>query len=104
MALTKKFKDTIQSRVKQDPAFARELLRSGVEELISGDIDTAKALLRDYINATIGFGKLGGKTGIPSKSLMRMFGASGNPQAGKLFLVIEALRKQAGVKLSIRAV
>jgi hypothetical protein len=37
------------------PPTAKELLREGVACLLSGDLDTGKAILRDYINATIGF-------------------------------------------------
>ena len=31
MVLTRNFKNTIQARVKRDPAFRRELLREGIE-------------------------------------------------------------------------
>ena len=55
MALTKDFKDTIQARAQRDPAFRKALLQEGVECLLAGDVDTGKAVLRDYINATIGF-------------------------------------------------
>ncbi len=60
MALTRDFKETIQARVERDPAFREELLKEGVEYLLSGDVDTGKAVLRDYINATIGFDELAG--------------------------------------------
>ncbi len=59
MALTRDFRETIQAHVKRDPAFREELLKEGVECLLSGDVDTGKAVLRDYINATIGFEELG---------------------------------------------
>ena len=59
MPLTRDFKETIQARAERDPAFREELLREGVELLLSGDMDTGKAVLRDYINATIGFRELG---------------------------------------------
>jgi hypothetical protein len=49
-----------------------------VPTLIEGDVDTAKAVLRDYINATIGFPALAEATKMPPKSLMRMFGPNGN--------------------------
>ena len=62
MALTRDFKETIQARIERDPAFREELLKEGVECLISGDMDTGKAVLRDYINATIGFEELGSLT------------------------------------------
>ena len=59
MALTGDFKATVQARVQADPAFREALLREGIETLLSGDVDTGKAILRDYIKATVGFEKLG---------------------------------------------
>jgi len=41
----------------------------------------AKTVLRDYLNATVGFAELAEATHIPCKSLMRMLGPSGNPRA-----------------------
>ena len=59
MPLTRDFKETIQARTERDPAFREELLKEGVECLLSGDVETGKAVLRDYIKATIGFQELG---------------------------------------------
>ena len=73
MSLSRDFKETIQARVERDPAFGEELLRQGVECLLSGDVDTGKAILRDYINSTIGFQELGALTAKSPTSLMRMF-------------------------------
>ena len=58
MALTKQFKETIQARARRDPAFRKALLQESVECLLAGDINAGKALLRDYINAMIGFEQL----------------------------------------------
>jgi hypothetical protein len=69
--------------------------------LLGGDVDTGKAILRDYIKATIGFEKLGETTDTPAKSLIRMFGPLGNPQARNLFGVIRYLQKQTGIELHI---
>jgi DNA-binding phage protein len=77
------------------------LLREGIDTMLSGDIDTGKAILRDYIKATVGFEKLGEATGTQPKSLIRMFGPRGNPQARNLFSVISYLQKQAGVQLHV---
>ena len=55
MPLTREFKETVQARLRSDRKYRKELLREGVECLLSGDLDTGKAILRDYINATIGF-------------------------------------------------
>lgn len=103
MPLTRSFKETVQARAKKDPAFRKALLVEGVEAFLSGDVDTGKAVLRDYINATIGFEDLAEATGTTSKSLMRMFGPAGNPQASNLFAVIGHLQKAEKVGLEVRA-
>ena len=72
--------------------------------LLAGDVDTGKALLRDYINATIGFEELSRRTKRPAKSLMRMLGPRGNPQARHLLAVLDALQRATGVQLQVRAV
>jgi hypothetical protein len=104
MPLTRDFKETIQSRIRKDPAFRKELLREGIECLLSGDLDTGKTILRDYINATVGFEKLGILTHKPAKSLMRMFGPKGNPRARNLFEVISHLQKSSGFRLGLQYV
>ena len=103
MALTKDFKDSIQARVLRDTAFRKALLQEGVECLLSGDVDTGKAVLRDYINATIGFEELSRVFDKSSKSLMRIFGPKGNPQASNLFAVIGYLQEQEGIHLEVKA-
>jgi len=102
MPLTRQFKDTVLARVQRDPAFRDALLREGVQALVSGDMDTGKAVLRDYINATIGFESLGQAVGTPPKSLMRMFGPRGNPNARNLLAVVGHLQKSSGVELTVR--
>lgn len=101
MVLTRSFKELVQKNIARDPAYAEALLREGIDTLLAGDVDTGKAILRDYINATIGFEKLGKATSTPSKSLMRMFGPRGNPQASNLFNVIRCLQKHAGLELHV---
>lgn len=103
MALTRTFKETVRARVARDPAFKQALLSEGVAALLEGDVDTGKAVLRDYINATVGFESLAAATGAPAKSLMRMFGPRGNPTANNLFAVIGCLQRESGVTLEIRA-
>ncbi len=103
MPLTKDFKETVQARVHRDPAFRKELLREGVETFLSGDVETGKIVLRDYINATIGFDELADATRLPSKSLMRMLGPSGNPHARNLFGIINTLQKKEHVRFEVKA-
>lgn len=102
MALTKGFKETVKTRVQRDTAFRRELLREGVECLLAGDLQTGKAVLRNYINATVGFVALAEVVGRSPKSLMRMFGPSGNPQARNLFQVVRYLQQKEHVSFHLK--
>ena len=102
MALSRKTGETIQARAARDPRFRRELLREGVQCLLSGDLETGKTVLRDYINATVGFEELAARTHKSPKSLMRMFGPKGNPQARNLFEIIGYLQKKEGMSLEVR--
>jgi DNA-binding phage protein len=101
MARTKSFQDLVRGHAKTDKAFAEALLREGIDAMLSGDMETGKTILRDYIKATVGFEKLGEATGAPPKSLIRMFGPRGNPQARNLFNVIRYLQKRAGLHLHV---
>jgi DNA-binding phage protein len=103
MVLTRSFKETVQARAMVDPAFRDALLRDGIEIMLGGDVETGKSILRDYIKATVGFEKLGAETGSSAKSLIRMFGSRGNPQARNLFTVLGYLQKQAGLTLHVTA-
>ena len=103
MALTRDFKQTVLARVQADPAFRDALLTEGIASLLSGDVHTGKAMLRDDIKATVGFEQLGADTGSSPKSLIRMFAPSGNPQARNLFTVIRPLQRHAGLSLQVTA-
>ncbi len=101
MALTRAFRSTVQARVLADASYGRKLLANAIDSMLAGDVDTGRALLRDYIKATLGFEKLGAETGIPPKSLIRMFGSGGNPQAANLFTVIAHLQRSGGFDLRV---
>lgn len=103
LALKRHFKETVRARAQRDPAFREALLREAIETLLGGDVETGKVVLRDYINATIGFEALGEATGTSPKSLMRMFGPSGNPQAHNLFAVLRYLQEHANLRFQVRA-
>jgi len=101
MALTRDFKNTIRARALRDRAFREALLKESIENMLAGELETGKALLRDYINATIGFEELATLTDKSPKSLMRMFGPSGNPRAENMFAVISALQQREGVQFHV---
>ena len=104
MALTRDFKVTARERLQRDPSFRESLLEEAVDCLLSSDIETGKSLLRDYVNATIGFGELGELTDKSPKSLMRMLSQDANPQAHNLFKIIGCLQRREGVHLKVQAV
>lgn len=104
MPLTRDFRETIRERLQRDPEFGEALLAEGVKCLLSGEVDVGKSVLRDYVNATIGFQELGGMIHKSPKSLMRMLSPRGNPQARNLFRIIGCLQERAGVRLEVRAV
>jgi hypothetical protein len=101
MALTRDFRETVQARVKRDRAFRGGLLIEAIESLLSGEVTLGKEVLRDYINATVGFPKLAAK--IHVKTLHQMFGPSGNPAARNLFEIIAYLQHAEGVRFEVRS-
>jgi DNA-binding phage protein len=103
MPLTRDFRVTIRDRAQRQPEFRKALLREAIELMLSGDEKTGRAILRNYINATIGFRQLEAATSISAASLMRMFGPKGNPSAKNLFNVLAHLQQQEGINLEIRA-
>ncbi len=102
MALTRDFRDTVQARARRDAAFRKALLTEAIDCMLAGDVDTGKAVLRDYINATVGFAELGAATRKSPKSLMRMLGPEGNPQASNLFEIVAYLQEREGFRLTTR--
>ncbi len=103
MTLTREFRATLLERAQRDADFRRAILKEGIDTLLAGDVNTGKAILRDYINAAVGFGELADATHIPAKSLMRMFGPRGNPRADNLFQIIHHLQDREGIHLEVTA-
>ena len=101
MAITREFRATLLKRARKDAEFRQAMLKEGIDALLAGDLETGKAILRDYINAAVGFGPLAEATHIPAKSLMRMLGPKGNPRADNLFQIIHHLQAHEGIYLEV---
>lgn len=99
MALTRKFKDTVQKRAASDPAFRHALLVEAIDELLAGDYNIAKSVLRDYINATITFPVLAQELHKSSKSIHRMLGPNGNPRMDSIVGILKVLQTKESIKL-----
>jgi len=103
MALTRDFKKTVVARVERDPAFAKALLDEAATLFLSGEPVTARLILRDLVNATLGFERLS-KATTPSKSLQRMLSPKGNPSMDNLAAIFDAIRKCLKVSLKAQTV
>jgi DNA-binding phage protein len=104
MTLTRDFKHTIVERVKRDPAFANALLDEAATLFLSGEPDAARLILRDLVNATVGFEALAELTHKPSKSLHRMLSPQGNPRMDNLAAIFSAIRNWLKVTFDVRVV
>lgn len=102
MVLTRVFRETIQARARSDARFRRALLTEAVNELLAGDLASGKAMLRDYVNATLGFEALADELGRSSKSLQRMLGPNGNPTAENLLTILKVLQEHETVQLEVK--
>jgi DNA-binding phage protein len=103
MALTRDFKTTILARAHRDARFCQALFTEAINAYLGGDTATGKAILRDLVNATVGFEGLAKAINKPSKSLHRMLASRGNPSTENFFDIVSALQKKARVKLRVTA-
>ena len=104
MALTRDSKETVDARLKKGPEFAKALLDEALSVFINGEPDVSRLLLRDLVNATIGFEQLAIETSKPSKSLHRMLSARGNPTMDSLTAIFNVLRKHLQVEIKVEIV
>jgi DNA-binding phage protein len=103
MALTREFKDTVAARVQRDPRFREALFTEAMNAYLGGNTGTGKSILRDLVNATVGFEELASLLKKPSKSLHRMLAPHGNPSTENFFEIVNALQKKTRVKLHVTA-
>ncbi len=104
MALTRNFKETVAARVQGDPAFAKALLDEAITLFLDGEPDTAKLVLRDLVNATVGFESLAEEIHKPAKSLHRMLSTSGNPTMTNISSIFAAIKKNLRVEVRTKVV
>lgn len=104
MALTRNFRQTVVARAERDPEFAKALLDEAATLFLSGEPETARLILRDLVNATLGFEQLASLTDKPSKSLHRMLSPKGNPSMDNLAAIFGAVRASLKVELEVHTV
>jgi DNA-binding phage protein len=104
MTMTHDFKETVKDRAGRDSAFAKALLDEAATLFLNGEAQTARLILRDLVNASLGFETLAAETSRPSKSLHRMLSEKGNPSMDNLAAIFGAVRKRLGVSIKAEAV
>ena len=103
MAVTRDFRETIQADAARDPKFRAALFTEALNACLAGDVAVGKAVLRDLVNATIGFERLATQVKKPSKSLHRMLAPRGNPSSDNFFAIVAALQRENRVRLRVSA-
>jgi DNA-binding phage protein len=103
MALTRDFRDTVKARAQREPRFREALFTEAINAYLAGDTIAGKAILRDLVNATVGFEGLAAEVNKPSKSLHRMLAPRGNPSTENFFDIVSALQKKTKVRLRVTA-
>ena len=101
MALTREFKHTVMARVQQDPEFRSELIREATNAFLNDDVETGKALLRDYLNATELLAEVAKELDLNVKSIRRMLGPSGNPTLKNFTRILKACSQAEHIKLEV---
>jgi DNA-binding phage protein len=101
VSLTRDFRATVAARARRDPRFRESMLAEALNATFAGDVGAGKRILRDLVNATIGFEGLAAATGRPSKSLHRMLAPRGNPSTANFFEIVWAMQRHSRVKLRV---
>jgi len=104
MTLSRDVIHTVTERIEQDPAFTKALLDEAATLFLNGEPDTARLVLRELVNATVGFETLASLTDKPSKSPHGMLSSNGNPSMDNLALIFRALRERLNVNIEVHAV
>jgi DNA-binding phage protein len=104
VAVTRDYRDTIQKRIQSDEDFAAALLDEAISLFLNGEPETARLILRDLVNSTVGFEELAVEVNKPSKSLHRMLSARGNPTMDNLTKIFTVLQRKLSVDLEVHVV
>lgn len=88
----------VKERAARDPAFAKAMLDEAATAFLNGEPHVARLILRDLVNASVGFEDLAVETNRPSKSLHRMLSEKGNPSMDNLAAIFGMVSRRLGVQ------
>jgi DNA-binding phage protein len=95
------FENSGALRAKNTPAFARTLLQETVVLFINGEPESARLILRDLVNTTVGCEALADEIHKPAKSLHRMLSKSGSPTMANVSTILAVITR--ALKVEVRA-
>ena len=102
MALTRDYKETIKERPERDTHFAASLMNEAVSFFLTGESQTARLILRELVNSTIGFELLAEELNKPSKSIHRMLSPKGNPTMDNLTSILSVLQSKLDFAIEVK--
>lgn len=94
----------IKARAARDPGFAKAMLDEAATAFLNGEPQVARLILRDLVNAAIGFEDLAAETERPRKSLHRMLSEHGNPSMDNLAAIFGVVGRHLGRQFEARAI
>lgn len=101
MDLIKDSKPTVVARAERDPKFAVALLNEAANHFLGGEPAIARTILRDLVDATVGFEFLAQRMLSPTHSVRRMLCAHGDPSMEKLATIFVSLQERLKVSFDV---
>ena len=98
MALTRKYRETVVSRIQSDRKFARSLYAEAMSALLEGETAEGLSMLRDLVHAAITFKELSRQTGMGEKTLHGILSRRGNPTARNLGAIARSIADDLGIR------
>ncbi len=102
--LTKPWKETLREQIQESSVFRRALLKEAMNCFLSGDpkeVDTAKTILHDFVEGTVGFCDLGKLLNSSPEVLRSFLAPDGDPSLKRFLEIVAYLQKQEGTTFEL---
>lgn len=85
----------------KDAEYRKNALINGLDEIICGDFEEGKKLLRRYITSCMTYSQVSLLTGIPINSVMRMVSENGSPTLRNFIRIYRVLLIREGINVAM---
>ena len=103
MANTRDFQELVKEMAARDPEFRSALLTEVADAFLNDEVRLATRMLRNLVEATLGFEQLGEELSKSPDSLERTLRAGTGSRAEDLFAILKHLQVLEGVSLTTRS-